>query len=92
MTDKATAYALTKLLHENIEPTLDECIKEWEEKGWKLRNIDVGLQFYKYSISNQATINFYVKDYNGRPTYRASLFYIDYELSCLISKTLKALE
>lgn len=68
------------------DPTLDECIKEWEEKGFITNNNDlyIFLHHEQHHISlfiNKKEINYHI--YYG---------YISLELSELLTKTLKALE
>ena len=76
-------------LEEQCEPkkkhTLEECIKEWKEKGFIVNNNDlyIFLHHEQHSISlfiNKREIKYHI--YNG---------YISLELNELLSKTLKAL-
>ena len=92
MTDKATAFDLTKLLHEKIEPTLDECIKEWEERGFVFSNYDTLLIFK--SVAKDISIEIYTNDMCITVwDYECNeIQALDFDLVFLLSKTLKALE
>ena len=67
------------------QPTLDDCIKEWEERGYI---IELGITHIWFStVDGNIIATFDLCD----KCVTTSLF-IDYELSVLITKTLKALE
>jgi hypothetical protein len=74
---------LKELTH---QPTLSECIKEWEDRGFIVNNNELYIFLYheQYGISmfiNKKEIKYHV--YHG---------YISLELNELLNKTLKALE
>lgn len=73
------------------QPTLDECIKEWEDRGW---NVDELKQFpiikiWKLNKEQNVVDNIYVypKKLNSTIDFNA-----DYGTLNLLTKTLKALE
>lgn len=81
--DKVARYFINEKHKEN--PTFEQCIKKWEERGYI---IELGItHMWISTVDNNTVTTFDLCD----KCVTTSLF-IDYELSVLIAKTLKALE
>ena len=79
---------LQDLINQNKPLTLDECIKEWKEKGWKVDKYSYAIELWKYNIYHlKETIIIFTSD-----RHLTADFDITYEISNLLTKTLKALE
>ncbi len=90
MINKHLAYCniFQDLIDQNKTLTLDECIQEWEEKGWKVDKDSYAIELWKYNIYHlKETIIIFTSD-----RHLTADFDITYELSNLLIKTLKALE
>lgn len=79
---------------QNKNPTLSECIKEWEDRGFEVR---VNSIHYLFLINYDKNIKVLFRKFEL--SYKVEDFYddedscvISYELHNLIHKTLKALE
>ena len=87
--DKVAKYFINEEHKEN--PTFDECIKEWEERGWtvyELKQFPV-IKIWKLNKEQRVVDNIYVFN----KTLKSKLdFDADYETLNLLTKTLKALE
>lgn len=73
------------------KPTLDECIREWEERGWTKSKGALSVYNWIYFTKGEAEITFYLDTI----TYHCDCNYelnIDIDLHNLIGKTLKAME
>ena len=73
------------------QPTLDECIKEWEERGWtvdELKQFPI-IKIWKLNKEQNVVDNIYVypKKLNSTIDFNA-----DYGTLNLLTKTLKAVE
>ena len=73
------------------QPTLDECIKEWEDRGWtvdELKQFPI-IKIWKLNKEQNVVDNIYVyhKKLNSTIDFNA-----DYGTLNLLTKTLKALE
>lgn len=73
-------------------PTLDECIKEWEDKGFKT-NIYQDILYIK-SWKLKCEIRIWISDltYVCSKWHKPFYYTMDMELHNLLTKTLKALE
>lgn len=82
---KSNAVAIEIEINEQTNTSFSECIKEWEDRGYI---IELGITHMWISTVDDNTVaTFDLSD----KCVTTSLF-IDYELSILITKTLKALE
>ena len=80
------------LLEKEFEtPTLSDCIKEWEEKGWtvdELKQFPI-IKIWKLNKEQRFVDNIYIFS----KTLKSKIdFDADYETLNLLTKTLKALE
>lgn len=83
-----------KLKELTQNPTFNECIKEWEERGWKVIDKEqTKLYLIKpnYSCYTYPT-TYYISFYTRKENQFSTNCSIDKELLDLLSKTLKALE
>ena len=94
MLNKHLVYCntLQELINQNKPLTLDECIKEWEERGFVFNDYDELLIFD--SVAKDIAIEIFtnhrwimVWDYD-----RNEIESLDFDLVFLLSKTIKALE
>lgn len=69
------------------QPTLSECIKEWEDRGWTYRRSKYYNWFFVEKEYKEISFDCDKINYECE-----SFFEIDLELNILITKTLKALE
>lgn len=92
MTNKATAFGLTKLFHEKIEPTLDECIRKWEEKEFEVENNDKSISFRNTKLNIDIYVDKLCKEIQICVCHYNYAQTISFDLHNLIHKTLKALE
>ena len=81
----------TEFLEKEIEiasPTLEQCIKEWEERGWKVEisTSTIKLDYIKFGRLSGIHI------YKGLKEVRILYENLHYEEFHLLSKTIKALE
>lgn len=84
-----TLKCINKALEELLkEPTLDECIKEWEDRGWKVEisTSTIKLDYIKFGRLSGIHI------YKGRKEVRILYENLHYEEFHLLSKTIKACE
>lgn len=86
-----------EFLEKEIEiagPTLSECIKEWEDKGFELKeNTEHNLLFRHHKDDNVVEIFKRYLSYMYYPYFNdGTILSIPFELHDLIHKTLKALE
>ena len=87
--DKVAKYFINEKHKEN--PTFEECIKEWEERGWtvdELKQFPV-IKIWKLNKEQNVVDNIYIypKKLNSQID-----FYANSETLNLLTKTLKALE
>ena len=73
------------------EPTLDECIKEWEEKGWRWHMDKICIKLFNKE-DEEIDIHIWLSDKTYTKAYKEFYQYITIEEHNLIHKTLKALE
>lgn len=78
---------LQDLIDQNKPLTLDECIKEWEERGWSCRKNEYYNWFLFTKGYDEICFDYKRINYECENTFK-----IDLELHNLIGKTLKALE
>ena len=80
---------LQDLIDQNKPLTLEECIQEWEERGWKYYYDD----YYNWHcFTNKRVKNIIKIDDKDNRYWTSKMVFIDIELNELLSKTLKALE
>ena len=87
--DKVARYFINEKHKEN--PTFEECIKEWEERGWtvdELKQFPI-IKIWKLNKEQNVVDNIYIypKKLNSQID-----FYANSETLNLLTKTLKALE
>lgn len=87
MLNKYLVYCntLQDFIDQNKPLTLDECIKEWKEKGWGWDEYKREIVIYEHKSMKQIFID-------RKDNTWWSEFYISFEFCHLLSKTLKALE
>jgi hypothetical protein len=86
--DKVARYFINE---KHSQPTLSECIKEWEEREWtvdELKQFPV-IKIWKLNQEQCVVDNIYI--FNKTLTSKID-FDADYETLNLLTKTLKALE
>lgn len=74
-------------LEQQKNPTLSDCIKEWEERGFVVSNHDKRIVI---KLTDEATDGFIHISKRFKETYMRCV--LPYDLIQLLSKTLKALE
>ena len=88
---KESMNKFKELIDRQSNPTLSECIKEWEDRGWtvdELKQFPV-IKIWKLNKEQRVVDNIYVFN----KTLKSKLdFDADYETLNLLTKTLKALE
>ena len=84
--DKVARYFINEKHKEN--PTLSECIKEWEERGWKGEISTSAIQINYIKFGRLSGIHIYKWLKEVRILYEN----LHYEEFHLLSKTIKALE
>lgn len=90
---KSNAVAIEIEINEQTNTSFEECIKEWEKRGWK---VDEDGYFKTITfIKGDRGICFDIEEkyyFTFQPSLETNSFDIDVELHNLIHKTLKALE
>ena len=79
---------LQELIDQNKPLTLEQCIKEWEERGWKVEIGESTIQIHYMKFGRLSAIHIYKEKKKVRLLYEN----LHYEEFHLLSKTLKALE
>ena len=82
-----------ELIDQQSNPTLSECIKEWNEKGFDVDVYALEIVIYNYSSVDKEEDEIEISIYLDKKT----IFYVNdvelsFDLHNLIHKTLKALE
>ena len=77
-----------ELIEQQSNPTFSECIKEWEERGWKVEEREGAIQIDYMKFGRISEIYIYKALKEVRILYEN----LHYEEFHLLSKTLKALE
>lgn len=72
-------------------PTLDDCIKEWEERGWRWHMDKICIKLINKE-DEDIDIHMWLSDKTYAKAYKEFYQYITLEEHNLIHKTLKALE
>lgn len=91
--DKVARYFINEKHKEN--PTFEECIKEWEDRGYIVESEKITNGIYIYKNNKLKTKIVFIRKTKLKTKIKTTcrLFCIaDYELLNLIHKTLKALE
>ena len=74
------------------QPTLSDCIKEWEEKGFKVENNDKRISFENKKENTVIYVDKKIKEVQICVFHYNYAQNISFDLHNLIHKTLKALE
>lgn len=82
---KFQQYCFDLLEKEFETPTFEECVKEWEERGWK-----VTISKREIEIRDTKTLTYISIDKKDEAYWCSA--YLSFELHYLLTKTLKALE
>lgn len=85
---------IEKFINQQSNPTLSECIKEWEEKGFIVNNQFKDYQYYTISSGyfDMEDIFIYISLNSVNEFYYSLEGHLNIELNELLAKTLKALE
>ena len=85
---KESMNKFKELIDRQSNPTLSECIKEWEDRGWKVEisTSTIKLDYIKFGRLSGIHI------YKGLKEVRILYENLHYEEFHLLSKTIKALE